>query len=158
MGKQTKRLEELLSEIAYFLPHYNTGKTEVSKVSVGWHLAHVLIVLDAVIIALEKSKNKVRPAKRFNIVRIVCFVFNHIPRGKGKAPKVAMPLVEEVTESSLKQKVVKVKAQLQLLETLPETVYFEHFIFGCLSKKQTLRFLAIHTKHHLKIVKDILKT
>ncbi len=40
---------------------------------------------------------------------------------------------------------------------LPENVYFNHHVFGMLTKKQTLRFLEIHTKYHLKIVNDILK-
>ena len=29
-------------------------------------------------------------------------------------------------------------------------------MFGMLNKQQTLRFLEMHTKHHLKIVDDIL--
>jgi len=38
-----------------------------------------------------------------------------------------------------------------------KNAHFNHFIFGALNKNRTIRFLEIHTNHHLKIIKDILK-
>ncbi|GAA4949969.1 hypothetical protein GCM10023314_24170 [Algibacter agarivorans] len=46
---------------------------------------------------------------------------------------------------------------IKAVKPLPKTSHFKHHVFGMLAKQQTLRFLEIHTKHHLKIVNDILK-
>lgn len=43
-----------------------------------------------------------------------------------------------------------------MLASLDENQFFTHTLFKQLNKKQTLKFLGLHTNHHLKIVKDIL--
>ncbi|MFN8364825.1 MAG: hypothetical protein U0T78_06125 [Cloacibacterium normanense] len=39
-----------------------------------------------------------------------------------------------------------------MIKNLPSQSYIEHPYFGHLDVKQTLKFLKIHTQHHLKIV------
>ena len=44
------------------------------------------------------------------------------------------------------------------LENISKDHYFEHPFFGKIKRKETIRFLEIHTNHHLKIIDDILKS
>ena len=82
--------------------------------------------------------------------------FGYIPRGKGKAPKQVAPK-EEFTTEQLKPLLSTAKSNVDGLSTLDKIVNFNHPYFGVLNKKQTVKFLGIHTHHHLKIIKDILK-
>ncbi|MGC6431953.1 MAG: DUF1569 domain-containing protein [Jejuia sp.] len=87
---------------------------------------------------------------------MVLFGLNYIPRGKAKSPKIVLP-PEIILKESLVAQFNDAKGYLEKMDAVNEKQYFKHFIFGTLSKKQTLRFLLLHTHHHLKIVKDILK-
>jgi hypothetical protein len=51
-----------------------------------------------------------------------------------------------------------VKGNLMDWEKLDKNAHFPHPFFGILNKKETDNFLALHTKHHLMIIKDILET
>ena len=85
------------------------------------------------------------------------FPIGYIPRGKVKAPKIVQP-PNIILDEDLHAQLQTAKNHIDILKDLPEKAYFKHFIFGKLSKQQTFRFLQMHTNHHLKIVRDILKT
>jgi hypothetical protein len=42
------------------------------------------------------------------------------------------------------------------LELVSRDHFFEHPYFGKLKLKETIRFLEIHTQHHLDIIRDII--
>jgi hypothetical protein len=84
------------------------------------------------------------------------FLLNYIPRGKANAPKVVLPstdLNQQLLEDSIKHTF----QALNYLKDCQENQYFMHPYFGALNKNQTIRFLSIHTHHHLKIIADIIK-
>ena len=95
--------------------------------------------------------------REFNFWRMVLFPLRYIPRGKVKAPKFVLP-PKIITSEDLHAQLQTAKNHIDTFKGLPGTAYFKHFIFGKLSKKQTLHFLKMHTNHHLKIVRDVLKT
>jgi hypothetical protein len=64
---------------------------------------------------------------------------------------------ELITEESLINSIQQAKRSIQMLETCQKDQYFLHPIFGDLNKSTTLSFLAVHTKHHLNIISDIVK-
>ena len=149
-------LDYMLDEIMDLVPNLSYQNKNVSTVSVGWHLDHVLKVICKIIDALEQSEPKAYRYK-LNFMRMSLFTLKYIPRGKGKAPKVVLP-TEAITEEDLTKQLIEVRHGLEKAKHLPENCHFNHFIFGCLSKKRTLLFLKIHTRHHLKIIYDMLKT
>lgn len=128
---------------------------KVSKVNVGWHLDHSLKVINGVFKVLKNS-NSSEYKKEFNKLRFVVFLIGRFPRGRAKSPKRVFPpeiVVKEDVESQLNLAIENVK----LISSIKENQYFTHPLFKQLNKKQTLKFLRLHTNHHLKIVKDILK-
>lgn len=150
-----KILNQLLSQIEKNIPNKTLKNPSVSKSDIGWQLDHALKVFNAVSNWTINSNPK-EYKREFNMWRSVLFPLCYIPRGKVKAPKHVLPpkIIEPI---DLKTQLQTAKAQIKKLKTLPEKAYFKHFIFGMLSKKQTLRFLQMHTNHHLKIVNAILK-
>lgn len=153
--KQITVLNNLLFQIEENILFKDKENASISKSTVGWQLDHALKVFIAVS-EWTANSNPDDYKWNFNFMRLVMFPLCYIPRGKGKAPKYVLP-PETITTEALNNQLQTAKNHVTILKTLPEGVYFKHFIFGMLTKKQTLRFLEMHTKHHLKIVKDILK-
>jgi hypothetical protein len=50
-----------------------------------------------------------------------------------------------------------VTKNLESFNDLEKNSFFIHPLFKQLNKKQTIKFLKLHTNHHFKIIKDILK-
>lgn len=153
--KRITVLKKQLYKIESYIPFVNKENQKVSKSNVGWQLDHTLKVFNAVSEWTENSNTK-DYKWTFNFWRSVLFPLCYIPRGKAKAPKFVLP-PEIIKDEDLQKQLQIAKNHIEVLKALPKTAYFKHFVFGKLSKKQTLRFLEMHTNHHLKIVRDILK-
>ncbi|APZ45010.1 hypothetical protein BW723_01310 [Polaribacter reichenbachii] len=128
---------------------------KISKANVGWHLDHTLKVINSVSDFLIKSEPK-EYKKTFHLLRSITFAVGAFPRGKAKAPKKVLPpknILKEDIEHQLKLAYENIK----LIKELEDHKNFMHPIFKQLNKQQTFKFLKIHTNHHLKIVKSILK-
>ena len=154
-NKRIEILIQLLRKIEAQVPNKELKNSNVSKSDIGWQLDHTLKVFNAVCAWTENS-NPNEYKRKFNFWRAVFFPLGYFPRGKVKAPKHVLP-PEIIKTEDLKAQLQTARTHIENLKTLPEKKYFKHFIFGMLSKKQTLRFLQMHTNHHLKIVNDILK-
>jgi hypothetical protein len=153
--QQITVLKNQLSQIDALIPLINKSNPKVSKSNVGWQLDHALKVFNAVCDWTEKSNPK-DYKWTFNFWRSILFPLGFIPRGKAKAPKLVLP-PENIKPEDLKSQIKTARNHVESLKKLPKKAYFKHFVFGMLPKKQTLRFLEMHTKHHLKIVRDILR-
>jgi hypothetical protein len=149
-----QKLNALLTQLESNITHYEKLNTAVSAVTVGWHIEHTLLVTINVIEALKKS-NPTEYKWQFDIKRFFVFTTGKIPRGKGKAPKSVQP--EILDSTNLKTKIDAVKAKINELGTLNADNYFEHPYFGKINVKGTIKFLSIHTSHHLNIINDIVK-
>lgn len=150
-----KNIDTILPELANYIADYNQSNHAVSEASVGWHIEHSLLVIKQITATVAQSEPKLFKSK-FNSSRFFVFLLNAIPRGKAKAPKVVIP-AQDITLETLQDSLKNTYQAVAYLKDCQEQQYFMHPFFGQLNKKQTLRFLAIHTKHHLKIIRDILK-
>lgn len=149
-----KKLEELTS----FIPRHSALAPQVSKQSVGWHIDHSLKVIAQAEKRLSQTNPEQYQAPGFNLWKSVVMITGYIPRGKVKAPKLVQPEVEEFTEEALRQKERDARVLIEeALQASPKG-YFEHPIFGHVARDEAQKFLAVHTHHHIKIIKDILKS
>jgi hypothetical protein len=148
-------LEAQLELIESCFDKIEVSNLKVSKASVGWHIDHTVKVMNKVCDTLIFSNPKDYEAK-FNIRRNLVFALGFFPRGKAKSPKRVLP-PEIILLEDIQTQFTKAKLNLKEIQNLDKNSNFEHPIFKQLNKKQTLRFLKLHTEHHLKIVKDILK-
>lgn len=134
--------------------HYHKNAPAVSSVSVGWHLEHMLLVISKIIEGLALSDpSKFSP--KINFSKLLVMTFGYIPRNKGKAPKFTLPQDTDVNELGFK--INHIRKELSQMEFLPAHSYISHPYFGHLNAKESLRFLYIHTRHHLKIIRDIIQ-
>jgi hypothetical protein len=141
--------------LATYIPNYNQSNSAISEAAVGWHIEHSLLVIKQITATVAQSEPKLYKSK-FNVKRFFVFLTKTIPRGKAQAPKVVIP-VDEITIETLQASLKNTYQAITYLKDCEEHQYFMHPFFGQLNKKQTIKFLAIHTEHHLKIVRDILK-
>jgi hypothetical protein len=148
-------LSKEFSFIKDFIKFEERENLGVSKASVGWHLDHSLKVINSVCATLRVS-NANDYKKEFNGLRILTFTLGFFPRGKAKSPKRVLPpaiIKKKDIENQLEEAIKNIVS----IKELQENQYFTHPLFKQLNKKQTVRFLKLHTNHHLKIIRDILK-
>ncbi|MCD9856040.1 DUF1569 domain-containing protein [Epilithonimonas sp. JDS] len=149
------KIEIQLQKIELLLSKIDVTNEKVSKASVGWHLEHLLLILNSSLKGLTMTNPKDYNPK-FSLKKFVFLNFGMIPRGKIRAPKQFIPLEVPTRESILKL-INRAKERLKAVENLPEKSFITHPFLGDFDRKTTFRFLWLHSNHHLKIVDDILK-
>jgi len=150
-----QKINQQLDELLQLVPFAKQINSKVSDASLGWHLAHILITVQRISGALKQS-DPANYKSTYNFRKQIVLGFNYIPRGKVKAPKAVIPQ-HDYNSEELMQNLEQSRAVLQEWNSLGEQQHFLHPVFGCLNKKETLRFLYVHTSHHLKIIRDISK-
>jgi len=148
-------METKLLEITSYLDKLQEKKETVSQASVGWQINHVLSVINGVCLTLLRSKKEDYKWK-FNLLKSYIFLVQKFPRGKAKAPKNTIA-TEQPTIEEIEKQVQNATKLLAKLNALPAKSHFNHPLFGTLHLKDSKKFLKIHTEHHLKIIRDILK-
>ena len=150
-----KSTEHILNDLENYISLSSKSDFSVSASSIGWHIEHSLKVINQISIALERS-NPAEYKWKFNKWRIIVFMLQKMPRGRANAPKAVVP-EGDITIETLSKSFEKTKLRLKKMETFNSNAHFAHPYFGLLNLKPTKYFLAIHTNHHLKIIKDIAK-
>lgn len=149
------KLSTCLNELESKISNSESLKAAISKSPVGWHIEHALLTINVIIDRLIKSDPDDYTWK-FNLPRIIVFTLNKIPRGRAQSPAPVQPKNDFTTET-LKKHIERTKRKLAEMQILKPTNYIEHPVFGKLKLKHTIKFLEIHTKHHIDIINDILK-
>jgi hypothetical protein len=148
------KLVNQLNEMQNFAEKWEVKNPSISAESVGWHLLHNLQVINGVVAGLAASDSSAY-APKHTFVKWLILLTKKIPRGKARAPKITVP----TSISKAELEVALDRASLSVLNLLNQAPnqYFTHPMFGDLNTKLTQRFLWIHTEHHLKIVRDMLR-
>lgn len=147
--------EKQLSELESYIPQLEKTNSKITHSNVGWQIDHSLRVIRGVAKQLEDS-NPSEFTSKFSFPKFIIMATKHIPRGKAKAPK-SVQNENQITEETIREFLEKTKIQISKIEDLDKDSYFPHPYFGNLNKKEAIRFIGIHTEHHLKIIRDMLK-
>ncbi|WP_293873547.1 DUF1569 domain-containing protein [Flavobacterium sp.] len=150
-----KKLNSLIDQLESHIADFEKTNSAVSTSTIGWQIDHSFLVINKVVSDIKNS-NPENYKWKFNWKRSLIQIINKIPRGKAKAPQVVQP-TESSSIEKLTEKFDLAKKSIAELELLPATSYFKHPYFGDLNLKSAIWFLKLHTKHHLKIIKDIVK-
>lgn len=155
-----RRLDAQLDEIARLAERRETElslvREKVSAWSPAHHLDHALKVSKAVLGAVLEPKEPLKAG--INMAGRFVLLLGRFPRGRGKSPKalrgegVDSRLILESLET-----VRALRASLSPSLLADPTAIVKHPYFGGFHAAQALRFLTIHTQHHLRIISDILK-
>ena len=137
-----------------FLSSINKENLAVSAVNVGWHISHSLKVINNILHRLQNS-DPGKYKKQFNFLRLYILLFGRIPRGKAQAPSAVLP-DKEIDATQLNEQITLTRKNLSKLKDLSKKAFYTHHYFGDLDRNQTVKFLTIHTEHHLKIIRNIL--
>ena len=145
----------LLQQLESHISNFEKTNMKVSNSTIGWQIDHCLLVINGIIGQIEISEPlKYQP--KWTFPKFMVFTTGKIPRGKVKAPKVVIP-TQVATQEELLAKLEAARNNVLKLDSFSENQFFNHPFFKDLNVKQTKKFLTIHTKHHLKIIEDILK-
>jgi hypothetical protein len=144
-------VKELESHIAF----KDKRKDSISKSDIAWQIDHSLKVFNLVSESLMNSNPELYSSK-FSKWRLLFFTISYFPRGKVKAPKFVRP-PELISSEDLVFQLQLAHQNIGNIKLANKNAHFKHFIFGVLNKNWTIKFLQLHTNHHLKIIRDILK-
>lgn len=147
--------QESINEIKKLIPFAEKSDLSVSKTNVAWQLDHSLKVMIGMSQLLKNSKpENFKP--KFSFLKSFILFSGFIPRGKAKAPK-EVNNRNKISVELLNEQVELLENLLLEVNVLPSNSYFTHPMFGDLDLKTSLKFMGIHTNHHIKIAKDIIK-
>jgi len=154
MKKEVDMAQQSLKNLASYLDQAPLLAPQVSERGVDWHIEHSLktamVMLKAII---NSDPAKFKP--KFSPSKSLILATGKIPRGKAKAPKMINNR-EEVDLSSLPALFEQTEKLLQEVQQQADKAHFNHPFFGHLKRDQGIKFVAIHSNHHLKIIADIL--
>jgi hypothetical protein len=150
-----QKLLRLVDELETYIPMFEHNKDSISDVNIGWHIEHACLVIIKITDTIKQS-NPADYKSKFSFAKWFVFLTEKFPRGRAQAPNSVLPN-EKIDPIHLIESIKKVKQAISALKECQKNQYFKHPIFGNLKVSKTLHFLAIHTKHHIRIIQDILK-
>ena len=150
-----KRLLRLVDALEAQLAHFENRNSTISTANVGWHIEHSCLVITKIIQTVSQS-NPASYQWEWNSRRVLVFLLGKFPRGRAEAPASVLP-GQEISKNHLIQSIQQTRNAIADLSSCSKHQHFKHPFFGVLNKSSTIYFLGIHTKHHLRIIEDILK-
>jgi hypothetical protein len=160
IAAELERIERQLHEVEALIAEGDARlaarAAAVSGWSVGEQVDHILKVLDRSLGLLLTSEEAL--PKGINLVGRILLAARRLPRGVGKSPAALRGAARPAGER--RAQLDRIAPLLERVRDSPErfmrpTPIYPHPYFGGLRAAQAVRFLAVHTDHHLRIVADI---
>jgi len=149
-----KNVDELLILLEEKLNSFERKNEKISKGTVGWHIEHSLLVIIKICESVSVS-NPENYEWKFSLKWLIVYFTGSFPRGKAKAPPTVLP-GEAINLETMKISLALTRKRLSDLISCQPNQFFIHPFFGKMNRDSTQKFFAIHTRHHLKIINDIL--
>lgn len=157
-------LQDLLDQAASYLEQSDEVLFNVHPNITGWsvaeHLYHITLANASIPKLIERMKigklgneeDEPKPAM------IAIIEEGYIPGGRQAPERVVPP--SDLTSETLNRDFNRMRNATQRLEPILDelpaiTRRFPHMFFGPLSATQWVRFMEIHTRHHMKIVEKL---
>ena len=132
------------------------GASTVSKWTVGEHVHHCCLAMIGIVRTLERSTQPPPPSRK-SIPRSIVFLLERIPRGRARSPQPVIPQ-PAVAPEKLLALIDESAREIGRAHAFDRGAWMRHPLFGPLHRDDALKFARIHNRHHLRIVRDILKT
>jgi DinB superfamily len=156
-----RQLTDLIAELVAlrrFIGHLNAARPAITAWSAAQHLDHILKVNAAISEKIRSESTGDSAAQPTRLITYVVLLTRRIPRGRGKSPNNLMPAPEipPGLPAELDAQITGLTAEAEpLAEALTRPGRFNHPVFGGLNRRQWLRFMTIHTRHHRLIMADL---
>jgi hypothetical protein len=134
--------------------HRSAVTIPISRWSVGMHIHHCSLAMVGVARAVMRQSGA-RPRWSPNVLRTMVLVTGCIPRGRAQTPAEARP-EPGFDERRLVSALRDAEEMVRELVDAPADAWFRHFALGIIRMRSVPRFLEIHNRHHLRIIRDIL--
>lgn len=146
-------MESEFEELKKILNHACFTRPKVSDWSTYEHIDHILKVNSSLLKLL--SENNPVTTKKISLIGRLVLLTGYIPRGKAKAPESVLP--KKKTNEELINELNLIEDQFinTRVDKKSKDIIFDHPFLGGMNQAQTLKFMLVHQKHHLKIIKDI---
>lgn len=145
-----------LNEVETYISDRDRVASDVSSVDVAWHIDHLLKVINGIHYSLgESDPGDYKYSWKF--MRSVVFGIGRFPRGVAESPKSVLPPDEIDTDDMYKQ-LEDARLKLMTFSKFDKHQHFHHPEFGVLNRDRALKLVVIHTRHHLRIIRDIVRT
>lgn len=148
-------LDDEFAELENYITQRDVKNVAVSQADVAWHLDHMLKTINLISENLKNS-NPNDYSSGFSLQQLIVFTTGTIPRGVAQSPQAVRP-PDVILKDSIYLQLKEAKERINAITSLDKDAFIEHPVFKTLDRDQTRRFIEIHTRHHLKIVKDILE-
>ena len=167
IASDKKALEESLAAYRKKLDEIPDEQFNQTPPGGGWSYGqvycHILQANLGSFTAIEKCINGTGQIdnKRLGILASLIFLTGRFPPIRIKAPKSIAAMVTNMDKEEARNNIIKVKKRIdQLIGAISKSSSFikvKHPRLGMLNAKQWLRFINIHTRHHLKQLERINK-
>jgi len=162
---QTASVDRIRTQIEQMKKAFSETEEDLAAITVprsSWcaaaHFDHIIKVAHGTLLILAKPEPPAAP-RGLNLIGRLLLALGWMPRGRAQSPdrlRGSAVTLEELQASLAELENVLERVASRTV-TRPNMPILRHPTFGGLTHAQALRFVRIHTDHHLKIVQKLIR-